>query len=107
MHIGTIVVCVGSSTVLAIRSFGWQYNASNGVVFRRQIGTESCHRLVGLQGISVTTVIGFVAAANTGSSSFVLIALPYFAVFCCILLAIIFCLILPAIFCLILPSIFC
>ena len=42
MHIGTIVVCVGSSTVPAIRSFGWQYNASNGVVFRRQIGTESC-----------------------------------------------------------------
>ena len=34
--------------------------------FRRQIGTESCHRLVGSQGISVATVIGFVAAANTG-----------------------------------------
>ena len=45
MHIGTIVVCVGSSTVPAIRSFGWQYNASNGVVFRRQIGTESCRRV--------------------------------------------------------------
>ena len=42
MHIGTIIVCVGSSTVLATGSFGWQYNASNGVVFRRQIGTESC-----------------------------------------------------------------
>ena len=33
MHIGTIVVYVGSSTVPAIRSFGWQYNANNGVVF--------------------------------------------------------------------------
>ena len=42
MHIGTIIVCVGSSTVPATGSFGWQYNASNGVVFRRQIGTESC-----------------------------------------------------------------
>ena len=42
MHIGTIVVYVGSSTVPAIRLFGWQYNASNGVVFRRQIGMESC-----------------------------------------------------------------
>ena len=60
--------------------------------FRRQIGTESCHRvgsrvyqrgvlsvqvrmhigmrLVGSQGISVATVIGFVAAADTGSSFF-------------------------------------
>ena len=27
--------------------------------FRRQIGTESCHRLIGSQGISVTTVIRF------------------------------------------------
>ena len=33
MHISTIIVCVGSSTVLATGSFGWQYNASNGVVF--------------------------------------------------------------------------
>jgi hypothetical protein len=32
-HIGAIIVCVGSSTVPAIGSFGWQYNASNGVVF--------------------------------------------------------------------------
>ena len=39
MHIGTIIVCVGSSTVPATGSFGWQYNASNGVVFRRRIGT--------------------------------------------------------------------
>ena len=38
--------------------------------FRRQIGTESCHRLVGSQGISVTTVIRFVAAADTSSSFF-------------------------------------
>ena len=87
--IGLSMVC--GSTVLAQ---GW---------FRMHIGT----RLVGSQGISVATVIGFVAAADTGSSSFVLIALPYFAVFCRILPAIIFCLILPAIFCLILPSIFC
>ena len=34
--------------------------------FCRQIGLESYHRLIGLQGISVTTVIGFVAAADTG-----------------------------------------
>ena len=33
MHISTIIVCVGSSTVPATGSFGWQYNASNGVVF--------------------------------------------------------------------------
>ena len=32
----------GGSTVPASVSFGWQYIASNGVVFRRQIGTESC-----------------------------------------------------------------
>ena len=38
--------------------------------FRRQIGMESCHRLVGSQGISVTTVIKFIAAADTGSSFF-------------------------------------
>ena len=42
IYINTIIVCIDSSTVLAIRSFGWQYNASNGVVFRRQISTESC-----------------------------------------------------------------
>ena len=42
--------------------------------FRRQISTESCYR-VGSQGILVTTVIGFVAAANTSSSFFLLIAL--------------------------------
>ena len=33
MHISTIIVCVGSSTVLVTGSFGWQYNVSNGVVF--------------------------------------------------------------------------
>ena len=33
MHIGTIIVCVGSSTVPATGLFGWQYNASNGVIF--------------------------------------------------------------------------
>ena len=33
MHIGTIIVCVGSSTVPATGLFGWQGNASNGVVF--------------------------------------------------------------------------
>jgi hypothetical protein len=61
-------------------------------------------RLVRLQGISVATVIRFVAAADTSSSSFMLIALPYFAIFCRILPAIIFCQILPAIFCYILPN---
>ena len=45
IHISTIVVCVGSNTVPAIRSFGWQYNASNRVVFHRQIGTESYRRV--------------------------------------------------------------
>jgi hypothetical protein len=33
MHIGTIIVCIGSSMVPAAGLFGWQYNASNGVVF--------------------------------------------------------------------------
>ena len=33
MHISTIIVCVGSSTVPATGSFGWQCNASNGVIF--------------------------------------------------------------------------
>ena len=33
MHSGTIIVCVGSSTVPAMGLFGWQCNASNGVVF--------------------------------------------------------------------------
>ena len=32
MYIGTIIVCVGSSTVPATGSFGWQCNASNGVI---------------------------------------------------------------------------
>ena len=45
--------------------------------FRRQISTESCHRLVRSQGISVTTVIGFIAAADTGSSFFVLCLRDY------------------------------
>ena len=61
-------------------------------------------RLIRSQGISVTIVIGFIAAADTSSSSFILVALPYFTVFCRILLAIIFCQILPAIFCHILPN---
>ena len=74
MHIGTIIVCVGSSTVPATGSFGWQYNASNGVVFRRQIGTESCHR-VGSQAYQLQQLSGL-AAADTGSSFFVLVALP-------------------------------
>ena len=45
MHINTIIIYIGSSTVLAIRSFGQQYNTSNGVIFRRQIGTEFCRRV--------------------------------------------------------------
>ena len=32
-HSGIVVVCSGSSTVPATGSFGWQRNASNGVVF--------------------------------------------------------------------------
>jgi hypothetical protein len=69
MHIGTIIVYIGSSTVPAIGSFGWQYNASNRVIFRRQISAESYYR-VSSQGILVTAVIGFVAAADTSNSSF-------------------------------------
>ena len=45
IHISTIIVCVGGSTVPAIGLFGWQYNASNGVIFYRQISTESCCRV--------------------------------------------------------------
>ena len=33
IYIGTIIIYVGSSTVPATGSFGWQYNVSNGVVF--------------------------------------------------------------------------
>jgi hypothetical protein len=33
MHISTIIVCVGSSTVPVMGLFGWQCNASNGVIF--------------------------------------------------------------------------
>ena len=47
---------------------------------------ESYYRLIGLQGILVTTVIGFIAAVNTGSFFFytysVAVFLPYSAVFC-------------------------
>ena len=43
---------------------------------------EFCYRLVRLQGILVTIVIGFIAAVNTGSSFFytcsVAVFLPYF-----------------------------
>ena len=45
MYINTIIICVGNSIVLAIRSFRWQYNASNRVIFRRQIGIKSCYRV--------------------------------------------------------------
>ena len=62
--------------------------------FRRQIGTESCYR-VGLQAYQLQQLLGL-AAVDTSSSSFMLVALPYFAVFCRILLAIIFCHILPS-----------
>ena len=43
IHIGTIIVYIGSSTVLATGLFGWQCNASNGVIF---IG-KSARNLVG------------------------------------------------------------
>jgi hypothetical protein len=33
IYIGTIIVCIGSSTVPVMGSFGWQCNASNGVIF--------------------------------------------------------------------------
>ena len=32
-YISTIIIYVGSSTVPAMGLFGWQYNASNGVIF--------------------------------------------------------------------------
>ena len=34
-----VIIWLGSSTVPATGSFGWQCNASNGFVFRRHIGT--------------------------------------------------------------------
>ena len=47
---------------------------------------ESCYRLIGLQGILVTTVIRFIAAVDTSSFFFytcsVAVFLPYSAVFC-------------------------
>ena len=42
IYIGMIVIYIGSSIVPAIRSFRWWYNASNRVIFCRQIGMESC-----------------------------------------------------------------
>ena len=63
MHISTIIVCVGSSTVLATGSFGWQYNASNGVVF---VGVLArilvfVHRRIG------TAVVLFVGHGRLGT----------------------------------------
>ena len=40
-HSSIVVVCSGSSTVLATGLFRWQYNANNRFIFRRQISTES------------------------------------------------------------------
>jgi len=45
MHIGTSSYPFSSSTVPATGSFGWQYNASNRVVFHGQVGTESYRRI--------------------------------------------------------------
>ena len=58
MHISTIIVCVGSNTVLATGSFGWQCNASNGVVFvgiLAQILVFVCRRI----GTAVVLFIGY------------------------------------------------
>ena len=53
------VVRVAGVSVRGLVGFGWQYGASDRVVFRIQIGAESCRfarqdsaRLVGLIGIS-------------------------------------------------------
>ena len=53
------VISVTGVLVQRLVGFGWQYGASNRVVFRIQIGAESCRfarqdgaRLVGLIGIS-------------------------------------------------------
>ena len=61
-----------SSTVPATgRSVGRSAQSLITGLVRMHIGT----RLVGSQGISVATVIGFVAAVNTSSSFFMLVAL--------------------------------
>ena len=62
MHIGTIIVCIGSSTVLAAGSFGRQYNTSNGVIF---VGVSAqildfIHRRIG------TAVVSFVGHGRLG-----------------------------------------
>ena len=69
MHIGTIIVCVGSSTVLATGSFRWQCNASNGVIFigksaRNLVGRSHVyqhngnwdHRCIGIIGIVIVGI---------------------------------------------------
>ena len=63
MHISTIIVCVGSSTVPATGSFGWQYNASNGVVF---VGV-SARILVFVRRRIGTAVVSFVGHGRLGT----------------------------------------
>ena len=62
MHIGTIIICVGSSTVLATGSFGWQCNASNGVVF---VGVLA-RILIFIRRRISTAVISFVGYGRLG-----------------------------------------
>ena len=68
MHIGTIIVCVGSSTVPATGSFGWQCNASNGVVF---IGVLA-RILVFVRRRIGTAVVSFVDCGYIGAISIVI-----------------------------------
>ena len=63
MHISTIIVCVGSSTVLATGSFGWQYSVSNGVVF---VGI-SARILVFVRRRIGTAVVSFVGYGRLGT----------------------------------------
>jgi hypothetical protein len=57
IYINTIIVYIGSSTVPATGSFGWQCNASNGVIFigvLAQILVFVCRRI----GIAVVSFVG-------------------------------------------------
>ena len=47
-YISTRACLFSSSTVPAIGSFRWQYNTSNGVIFYRQINTESYQQIISI-----------------------------------------------------------
>ena len=62
-HISTIIVCIGSSTVPATGSFGWQGNINNRVIFigvLAQILIFICRRIS-------TAVVLFVSYGRLGT----------------------------------------